>query len=230
MQLIGKTKMMELTKKLETEFKKKRNVEIAAEQKAYMKNQFEFYGLTAKVRREIQKQFFIKKHLPPKSELSVIVKTLWEKPQREYQYFAQELAFKYIRQLESKDITLFEYMVTHKSWWDTVDFIAVKLIGQYFITFPNQKDKYITKWLKSNNIWLQRSALLFQLKYKKNTDTELLSSTVNSLLNTKEFFINKAIGWVLREFSKTNPKWVIEFVNKTELNPLSKKEALRLIK
>ena len=103
-------------------------------------------------------------------------------------------------------------------------------MGAYFITYTGQKDEYVRKWLKSNNIWLQRSALLFQLKYKKDLNTELLNSTIKSLLDSKEFFINKAIGWVLREYSRTNPKWVIEFVSKTDLNTLSKKEALRLIK
>jgi len=222
--------MIEFINTLEIEFEKHKNAKIALEQKAYMRHQFQFYGLKATVRREIQKPFFIKEYLPQKSEIEHIIKTLWEKPQREYQHFAQELAFKYVKQLELKDINLFEFMVSNKSWWDTVDFIANKLMGEYFKTFPNQKEKYITKWLKSNNIWLQRSALLFQLKYKNKIDTVLLSSTINSLLNSKEFFINKAIGWVLREYSRTNPNWVIEFVNNTELSTLSKKEALRLLK
>ena len=222
--------MIEFINTLEIEFEKHKNAKIALEQKAYMRHQFQFYGLKATVRREIQKPFFIKEYLPQKSEIEHIIKTLWEKPQREYQLFAQELAFKYVKQLELKDINLFEFMVTNKSWWDTVDFIANKLMGEYFKTFPNQKEKYVTKWLKSNNIWLQRSALLFQLKYKNKIDTVLLSSTINSLLNSKEFFINKAIGWVLREYSRTNPNWVIEFVNNTELSNLSKKEALRLLK
>jgi len=215
---------------LKIEFEKQINAKVASEQKAYMRNQFEFYGLKTTERRAIQKSFFIKQHLPNKNELNRIVKTLWEKPQREYQYFSQELAFKYVKQLELEDIKLFEYMVTHKSWWDTVDFIAAKLMGAYFITYPEQKDSYVKKWLKSNNIWLRRSALLFQLKYKEDLDTELLSSTIKALLGSKEFFINKAIGWVLREYSRTNPKWVAEFANKTVLNNLSKKEALRLIK
>ena len=222
--------MIEFINTLEIEFEKHKNAKIALEQKAYMRHQFQFYGLKATVRREIQKPFFIKEYLPQKSEIEHIIKTLWEKPQREYQHFAQELAFKYVKQLELKDINLFEFMVTNKSWWDTVDFIANKLMGEYFKTFPNQKEKYVTKWLKSDNIWLQRSALLFQLKYKNKIDTVLLSSTINSLLNSKEFFINKAIGWVLREYSRTNPNWVIEFVNNTELSTLSKKEALRLLK
>ena len=222
--------MIEFINTLEIEFEKHKNAKIALEQKAYMRHQFEFYGLKATVRREIQKPFFIKEYLPQKSEIEHIIKTLWEKPEREYQHFAQELAFKYVKQLELKDINLFEFMVTNKSWWDTVDFIANKLMGEYFKTFPNQKEKYVTKWLKSDNMWLQRSALLFQLKYKNKIDTVLLSSTINSLLNSKEFFINKAIGWVLREYSRTNPNWVIEFVNNTELSTLSKKEALRLVK
>ena len=222
--------MTEFIDTLKIEFEKNINAKVSSEQKAYMRMQFEFYGLKAKKRREIQKPFFNKQYLPNKNELNIIVKTLWEKPQRDYQYFSQELTFKYVKQLEQKDIKLFEFMVTHKSWWDTVDFIAVKLMGAYFKTYPGQKDKYVKKWLKSNNIWLQRSALLFQLKYKKDLNTELLSSTINSLLYSKEFFINKAIGWVLREFSRTNPTWVIEFVSRTALNTLSRKEALRLIK
>lgn len=221
--------MTTFIKTLELEFAQHANPKIGLEQKAYMRNQFEFYGIKATERREIQKPFFIKEFLPKKDELDKIVIALWEKPQRDYQYFSQELAFNYVKQFEKKDIELFEYIVTHKSWWDTVDFIAANLMGAYFKKYPEQRDVYVEKWLLSNNIWLQRSALLFQLKYKENLDTVLLSSIINSLLGSKEFFINKAIGWILREFSKTNPKWVLEFSGKTALSNLSKKEALRLI-
>lgn len=214
---------------LEIELEKNANPKIALEQKAYMRNQFEFFGIKATERREIQKPFFVKEFLPKKDELDNIVIALWEKPQRDYQYFSQELAYKYLNQFEEKDIALFEYMVTHKSWWDTVDFIAAKLMGEYFKKFPEQRTVYVKKWIDSKNIWLQRCALLFQLKYKENLDTVLLSSTINSLLGSKEFFINKAIGWILRELSKTNPIWVAEFAGKTALSNLSKKEALRLI-
>ena len=214
---------------LEIEFAQHANPRIALEQKAYMRNQFAYYGIKATERREIQKPFFVKEFLPKKDKLDQIVIALWEKPQRDYQYFSQELAFKYVKQLAEKDIELYEYMVTHKSWWDTVDFIAAKLIGEYFKNFPEQRDAYVKKWISSNNIWLQRSALLFQLKYKENLDTALLSSIINSLLGSKEFFINKAIGWILREYSKTNPTWVKDFAKKTALSSLSKKEALRLI-
>lgn len=222
--------MTEFVETLEIELRRGSDATIALEQRAYMRDKFEFYGITAIRRREIQKPFFIKSHLPEKRELHSIVKELWSKPERECQYFAQELVFKYYKQLEEKDIELFEYMIINKSWWDTVDFISNKLVGEYFKKYPEQVGKYVEKWLESNNIWLQRSALLFQLKYRDNLNPELLSFIIHGLLNSKEFFINKAIGWVLREYSRTNPIWVADFVNNTELNALSKKEALRLIK
>lgn len=211
------------------EFREHGNAKIALEQKAYMRNQFEYFGLKAQQRRVVQKPFLLKRNLPKKEKVSELVVALWQMPQRDFQYFGQELAFKYVKQLEETDIELFEFMVIHKSWWDTVDFIAVKLLGAYFKKFPEQREGFVKKWLESENIWLQRSALLFQLKYKEDVDVRILSNTINYLLGSPEFFINKAIGWVLREYSRTNPKWVVDFADKTELNALSRREALRLL-
>lgn len=216
-------------KNISAVFEKNANKEIAEGQKTYLKNQFDFFGISAPKRREIQKQFLIKKNLPPKKNLKKLVKTLWELPQREYQHFGLELTQKYIKEFEKQDLELFIFMVTNKSWWDTIDFVSPRLIGEYFKLFPIQKKEYIQKWLDSGNIWLQRSSILFQLKYKENLDTDLLSYIINSLLGSKEFFINKAIGWILREYSKINPDWVINFSNKTNLSNLSRKEAQRLI-
>jgi len=214
---------------LETEFLKNGNAKIALEQKAYMRNQFEYYGIRATERREIQKPFLVKAYLPTKNELELTIKTLWLKPQRDYQYFSQELAYKYVRQFKKEDINLIEFMIKHRSWWDTVDFIASKLLGKYFKMYPSEINSVIKKWLDSNNIWLQRSCLLFQLKYKEDLDADFLSYIICSLLGSKEFFINKAIGWILREYSKTNPGWVIQFARATDLNTLSRREALRLL-
>ncbi|SDW50798.1 DNA-7-methylguanine glycosylase [Lutibacter oricola] len=222
--------MDEFIKTLEFEFQKNENPKVAKQQKSYLRDQFEFYGLKSPERREVQKPFLIKAYLPKKEELESLVKELWSKPQRDFHYFAQELVFKYNKQFKVEDITLFEFMVINNSWWDTVDFIAVKLMGTYFKMYPEQKEFYVGKWLNSSNFWLQRCALLFQLKYKTDIDVILLSKAINYLLGSKEFFINKAIGWVLREYSRTNPNWVLDFVEKTELHSLSKKEALRLIK
>ncbi len=221
--------MQDYINTLEKEFQRNENPKYAVGQKAYMKNKFEFYGIKSPVRKEISKPFLQKHYLPRKNDLNSIIKVLWNKPQREFQYFAQELVFKYKNRFEVKDILLFEMMVLNKSWWDTVDFIAAKIIGNYFKLFPEQINSVINRWLKSENIWLRRSALLFQLKYKNTTDTELLSHIINTLTSSKEFFINKAIGWVLREYGKTNPVWVLEFTENTELSSLSYREALRII-
>lgn len=216
---------------LTNELEANQDAENAIAQKAYMRNQFEYYGLTTTTRRNVQKPFFVKEFLPSKAEMKEIVQILWLKPQREYQYIAQELAFKYVKNLEEDDIELFEFMIINHSWWDTVDHIANKLMGAYFKKYPEFRQEYVTKWLESNNIWLQRSALLFQLKYKNELDVVLLETTIGFLLGSSEFFINKAIGWVLREYSRVNPLWVSTFVERTpNLNKLSKKEALRLIK
>jgi 3-methyladenine DNA glycosylase AlkD len=221
--------MNEFLQTLELELKRNSNTKIAAAQKAYMRNQFEFYGIKSPLRREIQKPFLAKSFLPPKTELEEIVKALWIKPQREYQFIAQELAFKYTQQFDRIDIALLEFMVTHKSWWDTVDYIAVKLIGAYFTRYPEQLDTYIERWLASGNIWLQRCCLLYQLKSKDKMDTLRLQYIIQKLLGSKEFFINKAIGWVLREYSRTNPKWVMDFTENNDLANLSRREALRLM-
>ncbi|MFK7811183.1 MAG: DNA alkylation repair protein [Maribacter sp.] len=222
--------MDDFIKTLKSEFEAHADSTIAEEQKAYLRGQFSFYGIKTPVRRAIQKPFFVKAYLPPKENLEHLAKMLWNRPEREYHYFAQELIQKYIKEFEEKDILLFEFMVTHNSWWDTVDFIATKLIKAYFKKFPKQRHFYIKKWLASNDIWLQRSCLIFQLLSKEKMDAEFLAYIINSLIGSQEFFINKAIGWVLRDYSRTNPKWVSDFVIHTDLHPLSRREALRLIK
>jgi 3-methyladenine DNA glycosylase AlkD len=221
---------MDFVHALSEELLRNANPAIAAEQKAYMRDQFEFFGIKAQQRRDIQKPFLVKAYLPAKEELPELIKTFWTKPQREFHLFAQELVFKYIKQFEKEDMPLLEYMVTHKSWWDTVDNIAVHLMGNYFQKFPEDRKIYVDKWLQSDHLWLQRCAILFQLKYKTAIDTKLLTHVIHSLLGSNEFFINKAIGWVLREYSKTDPVWVENFANQTDLHSLSRKEALRILK
>ncbi|MEE9375756.1 MAG: DNA alkylation repair protein [Rhizobiaceae bacterium] len=203
------------------------NPHIASGQMAYMKNHFEFFGIKSPERKLLQQAIRASYQLPTKADAQIIARHFWGQPQREYQYLAQELLFKYKRQFEQQDIALFQFLVTHKSWWDTIDFIAPNLIGTYFKIFPEQRDPHIQQWLDSGNIWLQRSAVLFQLKYKAELDTECLTHVINSLLGSKEFFINKSIGWVLREYGKTNPEWVINFVERTPLENLSRKEAMK---
>ena len=221
--------MSEFVDSLEVEFRSAVNNEIMIQQKAYMKGQFEYFGIKSPLRNELSKPFLNKAYLPAKEDLNNLIRELWEKPQRDFQYFAQTLCQKYVKTLEEKDLELFEYMIITKSWWDTIDFIASNLVGPLFTKFPHLRDKTIKKWMASNNIWLQRTCLLFQLKYKDQVDRDLLSKLILELTGGKEFFINKAIGWSLRSYSRVDPEWVKEFVHNNELSNLSKREALKLI-
>jgi 3-methyladenine DNA glycosylase AlkD len=195
----------------------------------YLKNKFDFFGIKAPLRREISKFFMEKDHLPKMSEATEIVIELWDQPQRELQYLAIELLRKYGRKSPPDWIILYEKLITTKSWWDTVDGLAAWHVGDHFLKYPDLMPEYTSSWMNSGNIWLQRTCLLFQLMYKEKTDFQLLNSFIISLAGSKEFFIKKAIGWSLRQYAKSNPEVVLDFVNKQPLAPLSYREAVRTI-
>ena len=217
--------------RLESTFSKNANSENAFKMKKYMKNKFEFFGINSPLRRDLCREFLRKENLPPFEIIKDVVIELWNKPERELQYFGMELLSKYSKQLKGDDYKLFEFMITTKSWWDSVDFIASNLVGTHFKLFPNLMKPISIEWADSDNMWLQRTAIIFQLKYKGDTDTELLFEFIKLHASSNEFFIRKAIGWALREYSKTNPKLVLEFVQKhdQQLSGLSKREALKII-
>ena len=221
--------MKKFVNDIKKEFEKHRDPGRALYMKAYMKNHFEFLGVDTPTRRKLSRPFLIKTTLPPVNDLWPMVRYFWQQAEREYQYFALELIEKYHKNVEKDWIDQYESIITGKSWWDTVDFIASTLAGHYFSKFPAQIPSVTGKWMVSGNIWLQRSCLLFQLKYKHDTDTRLLSSFILPLAESKEFFIAKAIGWSLREDAKTDPGWVMDFVHNNSLQPLSKREAIRRI-
>jgi 3-methyladenine DNA glycosylase AlkD len=141
-----------------------------------------------------------------------------------------DLMIKNKRKFVENDIHLLERLITQNSWWDSVDLLAGHLVGVYFQKFPEQRVLFVQRWDESKNMWLQRSVLVFQLKYKASTNTELLFQYCRKYSESKEFFIRKAIGWALRELAKTNPDSVIRFVNETQLSGLSRREALKHIK
>ena len=202
----------------------------AAPMKKYMRDQFEYLGLKTPIRAALQKEFIKEHGLPPIKELDAISRDLWNLPQREFQYTATSLIDKMQKQLEADFIVTVEYLITHKSWWDTVDLLAGHTVGAMFKRFPKVKAKYLKKWRKSDDFWLRRTTLLFQLGYKKETDFDLLCELIHENLGSNEFFINKAIGWSLRQYAWTDPTTVKKFVKATkELHPLSRREALKNI-
>ncbi len=199
----------------------------AVPMKAYMRNQFEYLGLKTGRLSELRKAFVVNRGLPHLSDLDEVLLDLWHLPQREYQYIALGLLDSLAQSLPPETIVTMETMLQTKSWWDTVDSLSGTNIGRHFKRFPDVRDAYIPKWRASDDFWLRRACLLFQLGYKQDTDFELLKSLILENLGSKEFFINKAIGWSLRTYSRVDAQAVRDFVAATPLHPLSAREALK---
>lgn len=196
----------------------------------YMRQQFPYLGIKTPRRNELIKQFLAQHGKPRPADLEAISRDLWALPQREYQYVAIGFLEKMQRHLTPDSIPLLEYLITTKSWWDTIDSLASHSIGYLCATYPQLRQTAIQQWRSADNFWLRRTTLLFQLAYKEETDAALLFSLIRDNLNSDEFFIQKAIGWALREYSKTDDEAVIYFVANTPLAPLSQREALKWLK
>ena len=198
----------------------------AQAQAAYMKHKFQFFGISKPERAQLEKEFFKSCPITSHDELKQILTILWNKPQREFQYTACELAQKHHKLWTPDFFEVFESMIRTHSWWDSVDTIASNMVGKLLLKYPELQNS-MDAWIDDDNFWIQRTALLFQLRYKEKTDEQKLFGYCKKRAHEKEFFIRKAIGWALREYSKTNPKSVKEFLvnHKDQLSPLSYKEA-----
>jgi 3-methyladenine DNA glycosylase AlkD len=216
-------------KPLQKRFEQHANAKDAVGMKAYMLHQFEFYGIKTPIRRKIDKDFAKANPIASEAELTQIIHALFELPQREFHYFAIELLGHYKQIWTPSIINTIEFCLTTNSWWDSVDHVAIECFPYYFKTFPKTLNVVTNKWNKSPHIWLQRSSIMFQKTFKQSTDKDLLSRYILNCTASKEFFVQKAIGWALREYAKTNPKWVKSFVAEyqQQLPALSKREALK---
>ena len=214
---------------LSTDMLNNANPEKAAQMKAYMRDQFEYIGLPSPKRREIFKPYL----KTVKGETKIdwkFVDLCWKESYREYQYIAMDYLSQIHKLLTAADVPKIKKLIVKKSWWDTVDGLD-EIIGGIAMRFPEVKQTLL-EWSKDQNFWLRRAAIDHQLQYKNKTDTKLFEKILINNLGQTEFFINKAIGWSLREYSKTNPDWVRTFVkkHKDKLAPLSIREASKYIK
>jgi 3-methyladenine DNA glycosylase AlkD len=209
-------------------FNQNRNQQVAAGQKKYMKDKFEFLGIKTPERVMIINEHIKQYGKPEKSKMNDYVRFLWNLPEREYQYTAITLYEKVANHFSADDIGILEYMIENKSWWDTVDGV-IRLHKHFFYKYPELIPVYTDKWISDDNFWFRRSALLFQLNFGKNINQDLMFKYILIVKDSNEFFIRKAIGWILRQYSKTRPDEVIRFVETTPLSNLSKKEALKYI-
>lgn len=221
---------MSFVNTLELAFQKHSNPENAFAMAKYMKNNFPFFGLKTEERRRIFKEIWKENKEEVSENTREIVLELYSKLQREFHYCAIEILIKELKgNYKKEDIQLIEKLITNNSWWDSVDTIAKYILGEYLLEFPLETKNVIKRFSKSDDMWLNRSAILFQLGYKQKTDFKILKAECNNHKISKEFFIQKAIGWALRQYAKTNPEQVKNFVVNNNLMPLSTKEALKNI-
>jgi 3-methyladenine DNA glycosylase AlkD len=219
--------MGELAELLRIMMAEKADGENAVQMSAYMKGQFPFFGIKTPKRREIEKEFFLKTGILKQPFNEGFVLSLWELPERELQAAAIDYIEKFLKQLTKEHFYLIKKLITTKSWWDTVDMLAQKPAGKIAADHPELIQAEIDAWAVAGDMWLRRSAIIFQLKYKERTNEELLYRYINLNADSKEFFIQKGIGWALREYSKTNPESVRDFISSHQLVPLSVREGSR---
>ncbi len=203
------------------------NPEDAIHMKAYMKDQFEFLGLKTPVRRKLSKVFFKKN-----SSLAIdwkFIHQAWDNPYREMQYVVLDYLQLKQKALTPSDLPKIKKLAQTKPWWDTIDFLC-RSVGYISLHYPETK-KIVLDWSRDKDFWLRRIAIEHQLLQKEETDVQLLEQILINNLNQTEFFINKAIGWALRDYSKTNPDWVLEFIEKykDKLSKLSIKEGSKYL-
>ena len=221
---------MKFCSDLEANFRKVSNRELAIPMENYMKNNFTYFGIKTEQRRAIFKSNYELNKFEVKSNFRGITWELFQMKEREFHQTAIDLLLKeFKKNFVLEDIQLIEKMIITNSWWDSVDTIAKYILGGYLLQFPSETLKVIERFSNSENMWLNRSAILFQLSYKEKTNFEILKSECEKHKDSNEFFIQKAIGWALRDYSRFNPNGVEAYVNSTNLKPLSRKEALRLL-
>ena len=209
------------------ELKALANPDDAVAMKAYMKNKFEFLGVKTPARRKLVKAFF-KQQTDSDIDWNFINEA-WNNPYRELQYAALDYLEICKKLLTPSDLSRLKKLAQTKSWWDTIDFLD-RLVGSIIAQFPETKE-IILSWSCDEDIWLRRLAIDHQLLRKEETDTELLENILVNNLGQTEFFINKAIGWALRDYSKTNADWVRDFIeqHREEMSALSIREGSKYL-
>lgn len=195
---------------------------------AYMKGHFPFLGITAPERRALMKAALTGLPAPSEDDVAAVAAGCWALDEREYQYAGADYCVRHVRRCSSGFLPVVEGLITTKSWWDTVDVLAARVVGPLVTATPALRAG-MDRWLVSDDKWMARSALLHQLEYKSDTDVDWLFGACLRRAADADFFLRKAIGWVLREYSKTDEGAVRRFVTEhdAELSGLSKREALK---
>lgn len=216
-----------LVEKVARELHKNADHKKSQPMKKYLRDKFEFFGLSSPVRKSVCKELL--KEKLNSGDTRDFVRLLWTKPEREFQYFAIDYLEKHLESSTDfeENIQCMKDLIMNKSWWDTVDALASKMVGQLVKQHRDLGKVIMEEWINHENMWLRRTAILHQLSYKEETDEEMLFRFCNLRAAEEEFFIRKAIGWALRQYARTSGSKVKKYLlkHKGELSGLSFKEA-----
>ncbi|MBC2902725.1 DNA alkylation repair protein [Streptomyces cupreus] len=204
--------------------------ERAGPMRAYMKDAAPFLGLTTPVRRALSRTVLAGTPRPDEADCTAVALRCWRLPEREYQYFAVDYLRRHAGRCSSAFLPVTRHLVSTASWWDTVDLLAAHVVGALVAADP-ELTADMDAWSTDGDLWIVRTALLHQLRYKERTDTERLFAYCLRQSGHPDFFVRKAIGWALREYAKTDPDAVRDFLarEKGRFAPLSVREALKNI-
>lgn len=216
---------------LVTLFNENADSDAAAMMKKYMKNRFEFLGINKPLRSTLQKQFINDNKKHGISSIIDISTELSDLPYREYFYTGIDLLQSSIKKIDISSIyRITELAADATPWWDSVDAINIA-IKKWFASADNHVylGEFIKYCVRHESMWVNRISLLCQLHMKNKLDTSLLEYAIDKFKESDEFFIRKAIGWILREYSKYNPDYVRRFLDTNVLKPLSVHEASKYL-
>ena len=205
----------------------------AKEQQRYMKSTMPYAGLTAGDLRKGVREIFKAMPLSDKASWLSTVEVIWDQAElREERYAAIELlAFnKYQKTWLGPDcLQLLRHMIITGAWWDYVDNLASNHVGVLLARYPKEIKPELEKWIPDPDLWVRRTSILAQLKFKDTTDTDFLHRAIQGSINDNDFFARKAIGWALRQYARSDADWVRSYVDKyqDQLSNLSKREALK---
>jgi len=204
-----------------------RDPERAKWMSAYMRGQFSFLGIQTAARRALQKAALAGLPAPGEADLAAFARALYALPEREYQYVAVDHLVRSVSVCGAGFLPVARELITTKSWWDTVDGLAAQVVGPLVMAYPELTAE-MDRWVEDPNLWVARTAILHQLKYRDQTDAARLFRYCELRAGDTDFFIRKAIGWALRAYSKTEPAAVRAFIvaSDTKLSGLSKREGM----
>lgn len=195
---------------------------------AYMKDQFPFMGVKTPARRAASKPLLSAAKAWTAQEILDVADALMAEPEREFAQVAVDLVRANVKALKSEHLNRLRGLIQTKSWWDTVDALAVHGVGPV-VKADRQLQTVMDQWVEDDDIWVARTAILHQLLWKVDTDAKRLFRYCELRAADQEFFVRKALGWALRQYARTDPDGVRSYVehNEERLSGLTKREALK---